>query len=126
MVLALHWRGWRCLQLLILLLQMLLVMIMVAWSLAVPSRIIDPEQSLVDSDTVHLGQLGRVTQAQNRPQICLGCHKSVSRTKVQIVPLRVEERLPGLSGYAKRCLVLSESLAPGLEANMKVRWDLGL
>lgn len=91
-----------------------------------PSRIVHPEQRLVDGDTAHLGQLGRVTQAQHRPQICLGCHEPVPGTEVQIVPLRVEEGLPGLSGYAKRCPVLSESLTPGFIASMKVRWNLGL
>lgn len=99
---------------------------MIAWSLAVPSRIIDPEQCLVDGDTAHLGQLCRVTQAQHRPQICLRCHKSIPRTKVQIVLLRVEEGLPGLAGYAKRSPVLSEGFTAGFMANMKVRWNLGL
>lgn len=99
---------------------------MITWSLAVPSRIIDPEQCLVDGNTAHLGQLGRVTQAQHRPQICLRCHKPVPGTKVQIVLLRVEKGLPGLPGYAKRSPVLSEGFTAGFMTNMKVRWNLGL
>lgn len=129
MVLALHRCGWRRLQLLILLLlkvMVLVVVVMVARSLPVPSRIIDPEQCLVDSDTAHLSQLGRVTQAQHRPQICLRCHKPVPGAKVQVVLLRVEEGLPGLPGYAKRSPVLSEGFTAGFMANVKVRWNLGL
>lgn len=112
--------------LLLLKVMVVVVVVMVAWSLPVPSRIIDPEQRLVDGDTAHLGQLGRVTQAQHRPQICLGCHKPVPGPKVQIVLLRVEEGLPRLPGYAKRSPVLSESFTAGFMANMKVRWNLGL
>lgn len=91
-----------------------------------PRRIIHPEQRLVDGNTAHLRQLGRVTQAQHRPQVSLGGHKPVPGTKVQIVLLRVEKGLPGLPGYSKRCPVLSEGFTSGLVADMKVWWNLGL
>lgn len=100
--------------------------VMITWSLAVPGRIIDPEQRFIDRDAAHLRQFGRVTQAEHRPKICLRRHKAVPRTEVQVVLLRVEEGLPGLSGYAKRRPVLSESFTAGFMANMKVRRNLSL
>jgi hypothetical protein len=106
--------------------EVVVVVVVVTWSLAVPGRIIDPDKRLVNRDTAHLRQLGRVTQAEHRPQVGLRRHEAVPRTKVQVVLLRVEEGLPGLSGYAKRCPVLTESLTAGFMADMKIGRNLGL